>query len=220
PQSTRAANCAGPRRSNGYRGGPRRPPSTACAWLIPERADHVPALPAIARAEEPARQRSTPNDAGLVAATGLECPNACRAPIERPAPHVVLLVAVRFGRIGRRSDLLPPVRGRAVKLDAEMTVVECRITAAVAPVAQCEGDIVPQKLDRRDLPLLRLARDGEQTFAGRNEKGIAHSSASRQGLEDVDRARLAHGIGQSRAIADHPAIDEDRHVFAQSGLRK
>src|SRR5215831_6136152 len=100
--------------------------------MIPERADHVPALPVIARAEEPARQRSTPDDAGLVAATGLERPDACRAPIERPAPHVVLLVALRFGRIGRRSDLLPPVRGRAVKLDAEMTVVECRITAAVA----------------------------------------------------------------------------------------
>src|SRR5215471_5502533 len=51
--------------------------------MIPERADHVPALPAIARAEEPARQRSTPDDAGLVAATGLERPDACRAPIER-----------------------------------------------------------------------------------------------------------------------------------------
>ena len=28
----------------------------------------------------------------------------------------------------------------------------------------------------------------------------------------------SHGVGQSRAIADHPAIDEDRHVFAQSRL--
>src|SRR5215471_18936023 len=112
--------------------------------MIPERADHVPALPMIARAEEPARQRSTPTDAGFVAATGLERPDACRAPIERPAPHVVLLVALRFGRIGRRSDLLPPVRGRAVKLDAEMTVVECRIAPPVAMVAQRQGDIVPQ----------------------------------------------------------------------------
>src|SRR5439155_19484640 len=124
--------------------------------VIPERADHVPALPAIARAEQPARQRSTPDDAGLVAAAGLERPNACRAPIERPAPHVMLLVAVGLGRIGRRSDLLPPVRRGAVKLDAEITVVERRITPSVATVAEREGDIVAQKLDRRDLPLLRL----------------------------------------------------------------
>src|ERR1700758_3709967 len=94
--------------------------------VIPEGANHGPTLPAIAGAEEPARQRPTPNDAGLVAATGLERPDACRAPIQRPAPHVVLLVTVGFGRIARRSDLLPPVRCRAVKLDAEMTVVECR----------------------------------------------------------------------------------------------
>src|SRR6516165_10389084 len=123
--------------------------------VIPERADHVPALPAIARAEEPARQRSTPNDAGLVAAAGLERPDARRAPIERPAPHVMLFVAVGFRRIGRRSDLLPPVRRRTVKLDAEMTVVECRIAPPVATVAQREGDIVAEKLDRRDLPLPR-----------------------------------------------------------------
>src|SRR5215472_5176323 len=142
--------------------------------VIPERADHVPALPVIARAEEPARQRSTPDDAGLVAATGLERPDACRAPIERPAPHVVLLVALRFGRIGRRSDLLPPVRRGTVKLDAEMTVVERRITPPVATVAEREGDVVAQKVDLRDLPLLRLARDREQTFAGRNEKRVAH----------------------------------------------
>src|SRR5262249_40647048 len=66
--------------------------------VIPERADHVPALPAIARAEEPARQRSAPNDAGLVPATRLERPNACRAPIDRPAPHTVPFVALRFAR--------------------------------------------------------------------------------------------------------------------------
>src|SRR5262245_47799993 len=186
--------------------------------VIPERADHVPALPAIARAEEPARQRSAPDDAGLVAAAGLERPDARRAPTDRPAPHVVLLVALRFGRIGRRSDLLPPVRGRAVQLDTEMTVVECRITPPVATVAEREGDIVSQKLDPRDLPLLRLARDREQTFAGRNEKRIAHSSTSRQSLKDVDGTRLGDRVGQARAIADHPAIDEDGHMFAQSRL--
>src|SRR5262249_60198584 len=107
--------------------------------MIPERADHGPARPAIRRTEKPARQRSTPEDAGLVAAAGLERPDARRAPIERPAPHVVLLVAVRFRRIGRHRNLLPPVSRRAVKLDAEMTVVERRVTPPVATVAEREG---------------------------------------------------------------------------------
>src|SRR6476659_11391106 len=40
--------------------------------MIPERADHVPTLPMIDRAEESARQRSAPDDAGLVGAAGLE----------------------------------------------------------------------------------------------------------------------------------------------------
>src|SRR5262249_37330068 len=141
-----------------------------------------------------------------------------RAPIERPAPHVVLLVAVWFRRIGGRSDLLPPLSRRAGKLDAEMTLVERRGTPPVATVAEREGDVVPQKLDPPELPLLRLARDREQAFAGGNEKRAAHSSASREGLEDIDRARLAHRVAQSRAVADHPAIDEDGHVLAQSAL--
>src|SRR5262249_13126334 len=129
--------------------------------VIPERAHQVPALPAIARAEEPARQRSAPNDAGLVPATGLERPNACRAPIERPAPDIVLFVALRFGRIGRRSDLLPPVVGRPMERDAEMAGVECRITPPVATVVQRKGEVASKNLDRRDLPLPRLARDRE-----------------------------------------------------------
>src|SRR5215469_13783678 len=83
---------------------------------------------------------SAPNDAGLVATAGLERPDACRAPIERPAPHIVLLVALRFGRIGRHSNFLPSVRCRAVKLDAKMTVIERCIAPPVATVAQREGD--------------------------------------------------------------------------------
>src|SRR5262249_25133447 len=36
-----------------------------------------------------------------------------------------------------------------------------RITPPVAAIAEREGDVVAQKVDRRDLPLLRLACDGE-----------------------------------------------------------
>src|SRR5262249_50843428 len=95
-------------------------------------------------------------------------------PIERPAPHVVLLVALRLRRIDRRSDLLPTVARRAVKLDAEVPVVERRITTAVAAVGQRDGDIVTQEIDRCDLPLPPSARDREQTFARRNEKRVTH----------------------------------------------
>ena len=37
-------------------------------------------------------------------------------------------------------------------------------------------------------------------------------------MKDIDRAGLAHDIGEPRAIADHSAIDEDRHVLAQARL--
>src|SRR5262249_56657091 len=49
--------------------------------MVPERTDHVPALPVIDRAEEPARQRSAPNDAGFIGTARLERPDARRAPI-------------------------------------------------------------------------------------------------------------------------------------------
>ena len=115
--------------------------------MIPERADHLPALPVIGRAEQAARQRAAPDDAGLVGAAGRERPDARRAPVERPAPHVVLLVAFRLRRIGGSGDLLPAVRGRAVQLDAEVAMIERRIAPPVAPVGQREGDVVAEEID-------------------------------------------------------------------------
>src|SRR5262249_27476766 len=94
--------------------------------VIPERADHVPALPAIVRSEQAARQRSAPDDAGLVRAARFERPHAGSAPIDRAAPHVVLFVTLWFGRIGGDGDLLPTVPRRAVELDAEVAMVERR----------------------------------------------------------------------------------------------
>src|SRR5512132_482149 len=100
--------------------------------MIPKRPDHLPAIAVIRRAEETARNGSAPDHAGLVETAGLERPNAYRAPRERPAPHVVLLVAFRLGRIRGRRDLLPTRRCRAVQLDAEMAVIESGIMPPVA----------------------------------------------------------------------------------------
>src|SRR5438876_10241619 len=75
--------------------------------MLPERAHHLPAPPMIGGAKKSARQRPAPDDAGLVGAAGRERPDACRAPIDRPPPHVVLLVAVGLGRISGSGDLLP-----------------------------------------------------------------------------------------------------------------
>src|SRR3984893_2749664 len=142
--------------------------------MIPERADHLPALPMVGRAEQAARERSAPYDAGLVGSTGLERPDACRAPIQWATPHVVFLVAFRLGRISRSSDLFPTRCRRAVELDAKMPVIESRIMTSVASVGQGDGDVVSQKISARDLPRPCLARHREQAFAGRNEKRVAH----------------------------------------------
>src|SRR2546428_3565343 len=102
--------------------------------MVPKRADHLPALPMVGRAEQAPWQCSTPDDPGLVGSPRRQRPDACRAPIQGPIPHVVLFVAVRLGRIGRSRDLFPTRRRRAVKLDAEMTMIERRITPPVASV--------------------------------------------------------------------------------------
>src|SRR5262249_45889761 len=102
--------------------------------MVPQRAHHVPALAVIGRAEEAARQRAAPDDAGLVGAAGRERPDARQAPAERAAPEIEFFVAFRLRRIDRRGDLFPTIARRAVQLDAEMAVVERRVTPAVAMV--------------------------------------------------------------------------------------
>src|SRR5262249_57120570 len=102
--------------------------------MIPERTDHVPALPMIDRAEEPTGERSAPDDASFIGTAGLERPDARRVPIERPAPHIVLLIALGLGRIGGRGDLLPAVARRAGQLDAEKAVIERGVAQPVAGI--------------------------------------------------------------------------------------
>src|ERR1700716_238640 len=108
---------------------PARHPLLALG-MVPQRADHLPALSVVGRLEQAARKRSTPEDARLVATAGRERPDAGRAPGERSAPHVLLLVALRLRRICGSSNLLPARRRRAVELDAEMTVVERSVVAS------------------------------------------------------------------------------------------
>src|SRR5207245_6790457 len=119
--------------------------------MVPQRTDHVPALAMIDGAEESARQRSAPDDAGLVGTACLERPDARRGPVQRPAPHVVLLVALRLGRIGGCRDLLPAIARRAVQFCGAMALVERRIAQSVAAVLEREGDVVAQGLDPRGL---------------------------------------------------------------------
>src|SRR6266849_8697351 len=47
---------------------------------------------------------------------------------------------------------------------------------------------------------------------------VSLMSTSRQRLEHVDAAGLAHDVGEACAVADDLPIDEDRHVLAQCGL--
>src|SRR5215470_3146729 len=111
--------------------------------MIPQRADELPTLPAVGRAEQPAGQRPAPD---VLLAAGGQRPDARGAPVDRTAPRIVLLVALRLGRIGRCRDFLPAVGRGTVELDPEMAMVERRIAPTVAPVGQREGDVVAEEI--------------------------------------------------------------------------
>src|SRR3974390_1306670 len=106
--------------------------------MIPKGPHHFPALSVISRAEKAARERSAPNDARFVDAARLQPPNASRTPIQRPPPHIVLLIPLRLRRIRGGGNLFPTRFCRAVKLHAKMTMVESSIKWAAATIG--EGD--------------------------------------------------------------------------------
>jgi len=64
-----------------------------------------------------------------------------------------------------------------VDFDAEVTVIESRIMTPVTSVGQRDGDVISEKIDGRDLPISRVAANVEKSFAGRNEKLVAHLQA-------------------------------------------
>src|SRR5215510_2170947 len=142
--------------------------------VIPQRADHLPALAVIVRAEQATRQCAAPDGAGLVSAARCQRPDLCGAPFDLAAPHVLLFVAFGLGRIGRCRDLLPAVGGRAVQLDAEMAVVERRIALAVARVGEGQRYVVAQEVDAGNVPVSAVPHHREQTLARRNQKSVAH----------------------------------------------
>jgi hypothetical protein len=76
------------------------------------------------------------DNVSMVCATAFECPDASRAPVQGPAPHVGLLAALRLGRVRRGGYLLPSVCRRTVELDAKMTVIESHITPSIAAIGK------------------------------------------------------------------------------------
>ena len=141
----------------------------------PQRLDDLPRCAAILGAEQAAGDRAAPERAVLVERR-CERPDQRGRPLALLAPEVLLDLALGLLRILRDRDLGPrraAIVG-AVELDAEVAVVERRVPPPVAAVGKRNGDVVTQKFDLRDLPLLRLARGRKQAFAGRNDKRIAH----------------------------------------------
>src|SRR3974390_2075022 len=106
--------------------------------MIPKGPHNSRARSVIGGAKKAARERSAPNDARFVDAARLQRPNASRTPIQRPPPHIVLLIPLRLRRIRRGGNLFPARFCRAVKLHAKMTMVESRIKSSVATIG--EGD--------------------------------------------------------------------------------
>src|SRR4051794_32633363 len=99
----------------------------AALGMIPERAHQMPGCTAIVRPKEPARNRSTPEPAGVVFAARLQRPHPQYRPGNRPATGGLgLLVALRLGRKGRRFGLVPGCSSipRLVQLGPKMTMIE------------------------------------------------------------------------------------------------
>ncbi len=135
-------------------------------WMVPQRAHDLPAIAAVRRLEKAARKRSAPEHARLIGAARLQRPNARRAPLERPVPHVEFFVAFGLRRIGRRGDLAPcAVAVGAMHLDAEVAVIERRVALARAGIGHRERDVVAEEIGARDLPCLRPARHRRTTLS-------------------------------------------------------
>src|SRR6516165_7140307 len=120
--------------------------------MIPERADHLPALAVVRRSEEATGQRSAPDDARLIGVACGERPDAGRAPVDRAPPHILFFVTLGLRRIDRHCDLLPAVSVRAMELHPEMSVIERRVMPAVARIGERERDIVAKEIDCADFP--------------------------------------------------------------------
>src|SRR5215468_5164027 len=139
--------------------------------MIPQRTDHLPTVAMIGRAKQPARQRSAPDDAGLIGTAGLQRPDARRAPWERAAPHIVLFETLGLRRIGRGRNRFPTLWRQTVHLDAEVTVVERHKMVAASGIGQRETDIVAQEVHLIYLPISVLAPDPKRPLASRNQDG-------------------------------------------------
>src|SRR6516165_222096 len=111
--------------------------------MVPERAHHLPALAVIFGAKEAAGERPAPEDPGLIRAAGRQRPDARRAPLDRPSPHIFLFMSFGLGRISRSGNFLPAaVRLGPMQLDPEMTMIERRVMAPIAGIAERQGDVV------------------------------------------------------------------------------
>ena len=90
-----------------------------------------------------------------------------------------------------------------------MAVIERRIAAPVAAVGQREGDVVAQEIDGRDLPLSGAGATTVNKPLRVETRSVSLIISLLTGLGKHGSCWLGHGVGEARAVADDPPVDED-----------
>ena len=144
---------------------------------VPEGLHQVPGGAEILAPEEAARQRAGPEHTGLRREPRRQAPEADEAPGDLAAHEVLLHVTLGRRGIGGHAEFLPggaAIPG-AVQLGAEVAVVQGRVPGAVTGILHGQGDVVPQKGHRVEVPdAPRRPSCREEPLAGGYEQLVGH----------------------------------------------
>ncbi len=149
---------------------------------VPKRVDQLPAVAAIVRAEQAARQGAGPQHARLIGSARRQAPDHAHRPFDR------IGAVQRFGGKGRRRHFHPSAGARVapMQLGAEVAEVERRVQGAVTPVRQHHRHRIAKKVLLIEQPRFMRAIDFKQSFASRDISAVGHVSL----LKELARYRL------------------------------
>ena len=186
--------------------------------MLPEALDELPAVAAVARVEQAARDRAAPELA--VALRRFERPDLHDVPRDRRVAHRIDVDdVVGLRRVRRDGPLFPggAAVARALHLDAEVAHVLRGVQRAVA-LAEHHRHRVAEQLGALDAPLAAAAADDEHSFSCADEQLASHRSASRKSLKNIDFAVCINAIRELAAVFDVAAVDEHFDVMAHLAL--
>src|SRR5215813_2502453 len=137
--------------------------------MVPKWPVQFPGIAVVFRLEKSAGHRAAPDDTRFIRATWSQSPNQFERPIESLPEKRNGFRNITFGhrRILGHRNLGPrlAVVVRAMQLDTEVPVIECRKEIAVAPIVHHQRNVVADKSRAADGPLRDATIHREQTFS-------------------------------------------------------